>query len=171
MPELRGDRVLLRAGRHDDLDGLEAMFATPEVDRWWRIDDRDDVVAEVIDDRSDEDVTPFVIEVDGEVVGVIQAWEETDEEYRHAGMDIAVHPSWHGTGVALDALRTLARHLIDDRGHHRITIDPNADNERAIAAYAKLGFKPVGIMRRYERARDGTWHDGLLMDLLADELT
>ena len=26
-------------------------------------------------------------------------------------------------------------------------------------------------MRRYERGRDGTWHDGLLMDLLADELT
>jgi aminoglycoside 6'-N-acetyltransferase len=26
-------------------------------------------------------------------------------------------------------------------------------------------------MRRYERGPDGTWHDGLLMDLLADELT
>jgi hypothetical protein len=25
-------------------------------------------------------------------------------------------------------------------------------------------------MRRYERGADGTWHDGLLMDLLADEL-
>jgi aminoglycoside 6'-N-acetyltransferase len=28
----------------------------------------------------------------------------------------------------------------------------------------------VGIMRQYERGPDGTWHDGLLMDLLADEL-
>ena len=25
-------------------------------------------------------------------------------------------------------------------------------------------------MRNYEGARDGTWHDGLLMDLLAGEL-
>ena len=25
-------------------------------------------------------------------------------------------------------------------------------------------------MRRYERDVDGTWHDNLLMDLLADEL-
>jgi aminoglycoside 6'-N-acetyltransferase len=24
-------------------------------------------------------------------------------------------------------------------------------------------------MRRYERSDDGTWHDGLLLDLLADE--
>ena len=29
----------------------------------------------------------------------------------------------------------------------------------------------VGVMRNYERGVDGTWHDGLLMDLLADELT
>ena len=54
-----------------------------------------------------------------------------------------------------------------ERGHHRLTIDPAAANERAIGAYASLGFKPVGIMRRYERGRDGSFHDGLLMDLLA----
>ncbi len=41
---------------------------------------------------------------------------------------------------------------------------------RAIAAYAKLGFRPVGIMRRYQRMTDGRWVDALLMDLLADEL-
>ncbi len=169
MPELRGERVVLRTGHHDDLDALEAIFTTPEVLRWWQIEDRDDIVAEVID-NPDDDVTAFVIEVDGEVAGVIQAWEERDEQYRHAGMDIAVAPSWHGTGVALDALRALARHLIDDRGHHRITIDPNTGNARAIAAYTKLGFRPVGVMRQYERAADGTWHDGLLMDLLAHEL-
>jgi len=32
-----------------------------------------------------------------------------------------------------------------------------------------VGFKPVGIMRKYECGSDGTWHDGLLMDLLAEE--
>jgi len=33
-----------------------------------------------------------------------------------------------------------------------------------------VGFRPVGVMRRYERGADGTFHDGLLMDLLAEEL-
>jgi aminoglycoside 6'-N-acetyltransferase len=33
-----------------------------------------------------------------------------------------------------------------------------------------VGFKPVGIMRQYERGPDGTWHDGLLMDLVRQEL-
>ena len=58
-----------------------------------------------------------------------------------------------------------------DRGHHRFTIDPAAGNERAIRCYAAVGFKPVGLMREYERVDSGPWHDGLLMDLLAHELT
>ena len=49
-------------------------------------------------------------------------------------------------------------------------IDPAADNKAAIRLYQALGFQPVGTMRRYERGPDGSWHDGLLMDLLAGEL-
>ena len=44
-------------------------------------------------------------------------------------------------------------------------------NERAISAYKKVGFKPVGVLRRYEMGPDGTFHDSLLMDLLIEELT
>ena len=41
----------------------------------------------------------------------------------------------------------------------------------AIRCYAAVGFHPVGVLRRYERDVDGAgWHDGLLMDLLAEEL-
>jgi aminoglycoside 6'-N-acetyltransferase len=73
--------------------------------------------------------------------------------------------------VGRDAVRTLARHLVADRGHHRLVIDPAADNEPAIRCYASVGFRPVGIMRRYEHDTDGDgWHDGLLMDLLAEEI-
>jgi aminoglycoside 6'-N-acetyltransferase len=59
------------------------------------------------------------------------------------------------------------RHLIDDRGHHRLTIDPAAANERAIRCYEAVGFVRVGVMHQYERADDGSWRDGLLMELLA----
>jgi aminoglycoside 6'-N-acetyltransferase len=51
-----------------------------------------------------------------------------------------------------------------------LTIDPAAANTYAIKAYERVGFKPVGIMRQYERGPDGTWHDGLLMELLAEDL-
>ena len=69
-----------------------------------------------------------------------------------------------------DAVRTLARWLIDERGHHRLTIDPAVANEPAIRAYEAVGFKRVGVMRRYWRDPEGVWQDGLLLDLLADEL-
>jgi aminoglycoside 6'-N-acetyltransferase len=85
-------------------------------------------------------------------------------------MDIFLAPDRHGQGLGTDALRTLARHLIDDRGHHRLVIDPAVANTRAIGAYEKLGFRPVGVMRQVERSPDGEWRDALLMDLLADEL-
>ena len=64
----------------------------------------------------------------------------------------------------------MVRHLIDELGHHRITIDPAATNTAAIRAYQKVGFSRVGIMRRSERDADGEdWHDSLLMELLAGE--
>jgi aminoglycoside 6'-N-acetyltransferase len=54
--------------------------------------------------------------------------------------------------------------------HHRITIDPAAANSRAIRCYEKAGFRPVGVMRQYERGADGQFHDGLMMDLLRGDL-
>jgi aminoglycoside 6'-N-acetyltransferase len=165
---LRGEQVVLRPGQPADLDALEVIFASPDVARWWPMDGRDEIAADVLH-RSDPTVTVYVIDVGGEVAGVIQSCEVPDEHYRSAGIDISLARSWHGTGVAVDAMRTLARHLFA-QGHHRLTIDPAAHNARAIAAYAKVGFRPVGVMRRYERGADGTWHDGLLMDLLEDEL-
>jgi len=60
----------------------------------------------------------------------------------------------------------VAAHLFDERGHHRLTIDPAADNEPAIRCYTAAGFRTVGVMRRYQRGRDGSFHDGLLMELV-----
>jgi aminoglycoside 6'-N-acetyltransferase len=128
-------------------------------------------VAAIEEDFAEPDMTAYVIELDDVVVGWIQWQAEEEADYRHASMDIYVDPAVHGRGVGTDALRTLARHLIVDHGHHRLTIDPAADNAAAIRCYTKVGFRPVGITRQSERGADGTWHDGLLMDLLAGELT
>lgn len=165
---LRGELVVLRPAEPDDLDAFTAVFAAPGIDEWWPGPDREKVARDVLED---EDVTAWAIVVGGHVAGVIQSYEETDPDYRHAGIDIAIHPTWHGRGIGTDAVRTLARHLIEHDGHHRLVIDPAAANTRAIRCYEKVGFRPVGILRRYERGEDGTFHDGLLMDLLADELT
>jgi RimJ/RimL family protein N-acetyltransferase len=109
--------------------------------------------------------------VDGSVQGMIQYTEVIEPMYRHASLDVFLDPAVHGRGIGRDAVRTLARHLVHERGHHRLVIDPAVDNEPAIRCYAAVGFRPVGVMRRYEHDVEGEgWHDGLLMDLLAEEL-
>jgi aminoglycoside 6'-N-acetyltransferase len=169
MPsDLHGELVRLRPAATDDVPALAAIRNTPEVRAWWR--GGDDMEAAVREDLAEPGSTPFTIEIDGRVVGWIQWSAEEEPDYRHASIDIYVDPAVYGRGVGTDAVRTMARHLIVDHGHHRIEIDPAADNERAIRCYSKVGFRPVGILRKSERGEDGTWHDGLLMDLLAEEL-
>jgi aminoglycoside 6'-N-acetyltransferase len=168
QPTLSGSQVILRPATLADAPVLVAIRATPEVYERWR--GGPDLPASVADDLCDEGTPVFVIESNARTVGAIQYTAENDPDYRHASIDIYLDPSVHSRGLGTDAVRTLARHLITDHGHHRLTIDPAADNAAAIRCYGKVGFRPVGVMRRYERDEDGTWHDGLLMDLLADEL-
>ena len=166
--ELHGREVTLRTPRADDAPRLTAILLEPAVAAWWGTFDLERVTVELIDERHGEE--GFVIERDGAVIGYIQVAEENEPDFRHAGIDLFLATEAQGRGFGPDAIRALAVHLIDERGHHRLTIDPAADNVRAIAAYAKLGFRPVGRMRAYQRLPDGRWVDALLMDLLADEL-
>ena len=168
QPALPGAQVSLRPATTADIPALARIRATPEVRRWWR--GGDDLAAEVAEDLADPDAPTFVIEHEGRVVGAIQWGAENEPDYRHARMDIYLDPAMHGRGLGTDAVSTLARHLVTDHGYHRLVIDPAADNAAAIRCYGKVGFRPVGLLREYERGSDGTWHDGLLMDLLAEEL-
>jgi aminoglycoside 6'-N-acetyltransferase len=165
---LRGERVTLRPITSADVPRLAAIAAEPEIAHWWLGLSEDDLREKA---GPDEDAMVFVIEEGGEVVGLVEAGEENEPDYRHASVDIFVTAARRGQGLGADAIRTLARHLFEERGHHRITIDPAATNERAIRSYERVGFKRVGIMRRYERGVDGEWHDGLLLDLLPEEMT
>lgn len=168
MTVLRGSMVSLRPATPADLFTLVTIRTTPEVHERWG--GADDLAAEILDDLAAPELHLLVIEDAGRVVGAIQWQASEDPVYRHAGIDLYLDPAVHGRGLCTDAVRTLARHLIHDHRHHRLVIDPAADNVAAIRCYAKVGFRPVGVMRQYERGQDGTWHDGLLMEMLADEL-
>ncbi|MGW1802814.1 aminoglycoside 6'-N-acetyltransferase [Streptomyces sp. NPDC001984] len=151
-----GDRVVLRPVADGDAEVLDRIVREPEVAAWWSPpDDYEGMLAVVFEDI---------------VIGAVQFDEETDLEYRRASIDIFLTAQRHGQGLGADTVRTLARWLVQERGHHRLTIDPATANAAAIRSYSKVGFKPVGITRAYERDhRTGAWRDGLLMDLLADE--
>lgn len=156
--------MILRALARGDEDELRRIHATAEVARWWDMPNADFPWDE-------PESTRLTILLDGAIAGLIQFHEELEPKYRHAQIDLFLDPALHGRGLGAQAVRLLVGHLIDDRGHHRITIDPATANAAAIRAYEKVGFKPVGVMRQAERDADGGgWHDALLMELLAEEI-
>jgi aminoglycoside 6'-N-acetyltransferase len=168
MPvELQGDRIVLRTLVNADIGRVAEIGREPGFAHWWPGLDEADLASKV----GEASGTVLAILYEGDVIGIAQFHEEDDPDYRHAGIDVGLATAWQDRGLGTDTVRTLARYLVQERGHHRLVIDPAAGNHRAIRCYEKVGFRPVGVMRLYERSGDGSWHDGLLMDLLASELT
>jgi aminoglycoside 6'-N-acetyltransferase len=156
-------RLTLRPLAKGDEADLRRIHITPEVVRWWDLPEENFPWDEPESAR-------LTIEVDGNIAGLIQFSEEPEPKYRHATIDLFIDPALHGRGLGTEAVRRVVRQLIDERGHHRITIDPATTNAAAIRAYEKVGFRPVGVMRKSERDADGEgWHDSLLMELVAGD--
>jgi aminoglycoside 6'-N-acetyltransferase len=152
--------VVLRPLAEGDEAELVRIHRTPEVAAWW------DLPGPKFP-WDEPESTRLTIEVDGAIAGLVEFWEETEPRYRHAAIDLFVDPALHGRGVGTEALTQVIRHLFEDRGHHRLTIDPATANAAAIRTYEKVGFRPVGTLRKYERDAGGDgWHDALLMELV-----
>jgi aminoglycoside 6'-N-acetyltransferase len=143
-----------------------AIATDAETNQWWSNDA--DVVKRWF--LEDPDYHVLVVDEASATAGIVAFQEELDPDYHSASMDIALLACCVGRGLGTEALCLLGAWLVQERGHHRLTIDPAVANARAVRAYEKVGFKPIGVARRYERGPDGTWHDNLLMDVLADEL-
>jgi RimJ/RimL family protein N-acetyltransferase len=160
----RLEELHLRTLDARDTSELIRIRSEPAVRRWWGAVEEDFPWDE-------PEATRWTVLLGSAVVGMVQFTEETEPRYRHAGIDIFLDPAVHGAGVGTEVVRRVVAHLIEDRGHHRITIDPALANLAAIRAYEKAGFRRVGVMRSYERDAEGErWHDGLLMELLAGDL-
>lgn len=165
-PRLGSGAVALRPLAEADREFLLAMVGLPGVAEWWGTPDPPEREWEGLVN----DGKAWAVELDGSLAGWVGWDEEPEPDYRYAWLDIALAPGYHDRGHGRAALRLAARWLFDGRGHHRLTIDPEAANARAIRAYESVGFRPVGILRRANRNAEGEWTDGLLMDLLAEEL-
>jgi len=91
MTTLQGAVVRLRPATRADVPELVRIRQTPQVFEHWR--GGDDMVAAVVQDLDEPDVTGYVIQLEGRVVGWIQWEAEEEPDYRHANMDIYVDPA------------------------------------------------------------------------------
>jgi aminoglycoside 6'-N-acetyltransferase len=166
LPTLADEALGLRLRPLGETDrpAVAALMSEPTVARWWDTASERPPAEDLFD--PDPETSVWAVERRGELVGVLMVSEEANPGYRSAAFDIALGPADQGEGLGPGALRLAIGWLAAERGHHRFTIDPRADNERAISAYRKVGFEPVGVMRAYETDTGGRRHDGLLMDLV-----
>jgi aminoglycoside 6'-N-acetyltransferase len=166
LPVIEGERLTLRPLTDDDVEILLPAVYEPGIAEWWG----DTSNAEYQREGFRNEGRAFAIQVGENVAGWVCFHEETEADYRQVALDIMLRPGFQDQGLGPEALRLVIRWFIDEHGHHRFTIDPSAENHRAIKAYTSIGFKPIGTLRNAERAPDGHWRDSLLMDLLAKEL-
>ncbi|HEY7793507.1 MAG TPA: GNAT family protein [Gaiellaceae bacterium] len=156
--------ISIRPATEADLDFLVELYAHEEVrpflaagrpyDRDWIAGSLDGIV---------------VAELDGQPAGAF-VWELRNERNGivHVG-GVAVHPRYRGRRLADDAARLLQRHLLVERGFHRIELEIYGFNERAQRHVERAGFVKEGVKRKAYRRGDD-WVDGVLYGLVAEDL-
>jgi aminoglycoside 6'-N-acetyltransferase len=162
--------VSIRPAGPDDVDFLVELYADEDVRPFLAASgsyDRAGVVAKVEQDPERGGV--MVVELEGERAGAM-AWELTN---RRSGIvhvaGLAVHPDFRGRRLADDAARLFQRHLIHERGFHRIELEVYGFNERAQRHAERAGFVREGVKRRAYRHGDG-WVDSVLYAVVAEDL-
>jgi RimJ/RimL family protein N-acetyltransferase len=165
--------VTLRSATAADVPYLVRLLQDPDVAPFLaavRASTPEAVAAEIERGREDpEAYGVLVAELDGDAVGTV-TWERVNRRSRIASVGgFAVDPRARGRGVGVAMARALQRHLLRERGLHRIQMEIYGFNERAIAHAERAGWIREGI-RRKAYLRDGTWVDGVLFGLVQEDL-
>lgn len=112
----------------------------------------------------------FAVHQEGkeEPVGVISL---TNISGANASADLSVilgSAEARDRGIGTEAIRILLRYAFGDSGLNRVGLSVFEFNEPAIHTYENLGFKSEGRLRQAIR-RDDSFHDAILMSILAQE--
>jgi aminoglycoside 6'-N-acetyltransferase len=134
---VHGRLTTLRPAGAGDVDRLVAWHADPEVARYW--DHETFTPAEMEERLARDDVEAWIVEEAEGPIGFLQVHPE--------GLDMFLVPAARGRGLGPDAARAMARHLRDERGRQRVTVDPYAWNEGAVRAWARAGFVEISRHR------------------------
>jgi RimJ/RimL family protein N-acetyltransferase len=136
---------------------LGEWLAAPHMREWWG--DPEEELGFIRDMVEGRDTTrPFMMVLDGELVGYIQYWflghhqnEQWTKDHpwlkelpsESVGIDLSIGDSARlSQGIGSAALAAFVA-MLRSEGHQTIIIDPDPANVRAVRAYEKAGFTPV----------------------------
>ena len=144
---LEGELTALRRATSEDAELLVAWHADPEVSRFW--DGETFTREEMLERLARDDVDPYIVMEDAEPVGYLQVWFDTRDS-SVGGLDMFLIPEARGRGLGPDSARAIARSLLATGLVRGLTVDPYLSNDRAVAAWKKVGFVPVEHRSRDE---------------------
>ena len=174
-PILQGPRVTLRDAKPEDAQARFALGNTPEIHAMFGADPTQ--VRQITIEAAEAWVQnqlnephAWVIEANGDLLGALRIHSINHADAR-ANIAIGILDfNALGKGYGSEAMRLLADHAFGTMGLHRLSCRVLAFNERAIAAYKKVGFVEEG--RERESARiENAWEDDVIMGLLPSDLT
>jgi RimJ/RimL family protein N-acetyltransferase len=165
--------VTLRRATAADIPYLVRLLGDPDVAPYLatvRASTPAELASEIERGEHDPDAHAVVVaELDGDAVGTA-TWERVNRRSAIASVgSFAIDPRVRGRGIGLEVARALQRHLLRERGFHRIQMEIYAFNERALAHAERAGWIHEGV-RRQAYLRDGRWVDGVLFGLVQEDL-
>jgi ribosomal-protein-alanine N-acetyltransferase len=112
---------------------------------------------------------PFVIEVDGEIVGQLNVSNMLYGSVSSAVLGYWVAPEVAGQGVTPTAVALVTDYLFNNVGLNRVEIDIRPENQASLRVVEKLGFRFEGLKERYLHI-NGAWRDHYVFALTSDEV-
>ncbi len=112
---------------------------------------------------------PFVIEVEGRLVGQMHLFGISWGSLRGGAAGYWIAQSMAGRGLAPVALAALVDHAVYGLGLHRVEVNVRPENVRSLRVVEKLGFREEGLRRRYLHI-DGAWRDHRAFALTVEDL-
>jgi RimJ/RimL family protein N-acetyltransferase len=164
---LKGEKVLLRAMRREDLERLCQFNNDVEVELMGGGDPpipqslvRLQAEFDANVGKGGRDGTAFAIEADGLYIGGCALFN-FDQVARRCELGITIgDKNYWGRGYGRDAIRTLIEYGFRHHNLHRICLTVNSTNPRAIGAYRRCGFVEEGRLRAH------MWNNGQYIDLV-----
>lgn len=175
FPDLiEGERVVLRRHVRENLRAFLRWYADPEVARLTRYQDgpmRPDEIERFFAARAlgtDSLAMAIHVRATGRLIGSC-AFSQLDGDNGSALFHITIgeQDAW-GQGYGSEATELMVAHAFSILGLHRVALSVFAFNERALRAYARVGFAVEGRSRE-AIWRGGSWWDEIHMSVLEPE--
>lgn len=117
----------------------------------------------------DGSLLPFVIDVDGELVGQMQLFDIVWGARASGWAGYWLDEGATGRGYATWALATLVDHALLSAGLHRVEVGIRPENTASLAVVRRLELPDEGLRRGLMHV-DGQWRDHRCFAVLAEDL-